>query len=393
MNAVDEAARLDRAARHGGAGEWLELDQVTERLPLAIDRLMGEGGLWAPRLAARAFRQAQGDPVEAAQLLRAHRAALPRLGRTLPVPSGELRVTRRISSAFRNPPGGQVLGRTLDYVGRLLDLLPEDEGRARASEAAGRIAARTPHRAAHAHPHEHTHAHPDAHPEAHGHGGGHAAEPPAVERMPGDLLAVLRDMRVVPPAPAGDRRAADDEPFDVTRRPVGPGAPRSAWLQAMARADTGSLMHMWYGSNWRPSGHEIPGEVRHGTLPVRVRHPYGGGAVTVARVRVSEVQTFHSLARADGLRTALDVGYGLCFGHNDRKAISMAGLDLLLAHHTEDQGLRHDVLSTLDGLDSTGYAQHLKLPHYVEFRSVVERAGAVVAGRGPAARNTDGDKE
>lgn len=147
----------------------------------------------------------------------------------------------------------------------------------------------------------------------------------------------------------------------------------------MARADTGSLMHMWYGSDWRPAGHETPGELRHGALPVRVTHPYTGRAVTVGEVRVSEVQTFHSLPQAGALPTHLDVGYGLCFGHNERKAISMAGLDLLLAHHEGATSLQYDVLLTLDGLDSTGYLQHLKLPHSVEYRSVLERARAARA--------------
>ncbi len=175
---------------------------------------------------------------------------------------------------------------------------------------------------------------------------------------------------------APPRRGDDPEPFDITRRPARPGAPRSAWLQTMARADTGSLLYLWYGSDWRPSGHEIPGELRHGALPVRVVHPHTGRPVAVAEARVSEVQTFHSLPRAGELPTVLDVGYGLCFGHNERKAISMAGLDLLLAHHEGAADLQHDVLLALDGLDSTGYAQHLKLPHHVEYRSVLERAHA-----------------
>jgi alpha-D-ribose 1-methylphosphonate 5-triphosphate synthase subunit PhnI len=425
MNALDGAERLVRALLEDGRGSArLELDQLTERLPLAIDRAMGEGGLWAPSLAARALRQALGDPVEAAHLLRAHRAALPRLGRTLAVPSADLRVTRRISSAFRNPPGGQVLGRTLDYVGRLLDLLPEEEGRARAAGGAandvpravgerpvhgeghhhGRSGEQYEHGAdgergaedtcgqAHGHDHDdHDHDHDHDDHRSHGRGENGGAGGPGrhdgVERAPGSLLSVLRDMDAVLTARPGE----DPEPFDVTRRPVTPDAPRSAWLQAMARADTGSLMHMWYGSNWRPSGHEIPGEVRHGSLPVRMRHPYADAVLTVTRVRVSEVQTFHSLARAGELRTTLDVGYGLCFGHNDRKAISMAGLDLLLSHHSEGRGPHHDVLFTLDGLDSTGYVQHLKLPHHVEFRSVVERATAAADRKETAPTETDGD--
>jgi alpha-D-ribose 1-methylphosphonate 5-triphosphate synthase subunit PhnI len=392
MNALDAAELLVRAVREdGGGSDRLALGQITERLPLAVDRAMGEGGLWAPALAARALRQALGDPVEAAHLLRAHRATLPRLGRTLPVHSGDLTVTRRISSAFRNPPGGQVLGRTLDYVGRLLDLLPEEEGRVRATGG------RTPPAggpAAHDHPgragnHDHSHSHSHSHSGNDALDGGHThrAALGDVERAPGSLLSVLRDMGAVPAAFPGD----DPEPFDVTRHPVTAYAPRSAWLQAMARADTGSLMHMWYGSNWRPSGHEIPGEVRHGSLPVRVRHPCTDAPLTVTRVRVSEVQTFHSLARAGELRTTLDVGYGLCFGHNDRKAISMAGLDLLLAHHAESRGPHHDELFTLDGLDSTGYVQHLKLPHHVEFRSVVERATAAAGRGGTAHTETHGD--
>jgi alpha-D-ribose 1-methylphosphonate 5-triphosphate synthase subunit PhnI len=382
--AGERAGAPAEPAACAGDSDWLELDQITERLPLAVDRAMGEGGLWAPRLAARALRQAQGDPVEAAQLLRAHRAALPRLGHSDPVTSQELAVTRRISSAFRNPPGGQVLGRTLDYVGRLLDLLPEEQGRAQAAQSHTEDGAST---AGHG-------TRPGTHPHGtHAHGipaeGETAA---AVERNPGSLLDVLRQMRVVAPAPAGAHAdAGDPEPFDITRRPVRDDAPRSAWLQAMARADTGSLMHMWYGSNWRPAGHEIPGEVRHGTLPVRMTHPHTGGTVTVTRVRVSEVQTFHSLPRAGELRSTLDVGYGLCFGHNDRKAISMAGLDLLLARRADGHEPHHEVLFTLDGLDSTGYAQHMKLPHHVEFRSVVERARAVAARRGAAHTTTDGD--
>ncbi|MFJ5837032.1 carbon-phosphorus lyase complex subunit PhnI [Streptomyces shenzhenensis] len=398
MTAVDDAggraaraaARLVERARSGGRSAPLDTEQITERLGLAVDRVMGEGGLWAPRLAARAIRQSGGDLPEAAHLLRAHRTALPRLGVTPPVPTGELRVVRRISSAFRNPPGGQVLGRTLDYVGRLLDLLPEDEGRARSTapgpddDGDGPAAGPRPH--AHEHPTgtPHTHEHPPGTPHP-GTPHPHEAPPPAadgVERTPAHVLSVFREMGVVAP-PSG---AGDPEPYDVTRHPVRPGAPRSAWLQTMARADTGSLLHLWYGSDWRPAGHEVPGELRHGALPVRMTHPVTGRPVTVGQVRVSEVQTFHSLPRAGELPMTLDVGYGICFGHNERKAISMAGLDLLLSHHEGAADLQHDVLLTLDGLDSTGYVQRLKLPRHVEFTSVLERARAA---RGDAPHTGD----
>ncbi|MFE2448759.1 carbon-phosphorus lyase complex subunit PhnI [Streptomyces melanosporofaciens] len=347
-------APASAAAVHAEEPAWLELDQLTERLNLAVDRAMGEAGLWAPKLAARAVRQAEGDPTEAAHLLRAHRAALPRLAVSVPVATSELRVVRRISSAFRNPPGGQILGRTVDYAGRLLDLLPEDEGRAHVTDEPLAPAAD-----GHLH-HDHDHQHE------------HSADPVAVERVPGNVLAILREMGLVAPLP---ERPDDPEPYDITRRPARPGAPRSAWLQTMARGDTGSLVHLWwYGCDWRPD-HEIPGELRHGALPVRIAHPHTGKPVTVAEVRVSEVESFYNVPRA-AAQHHLGVGYGICFGHNERKSIAMAGLDLALAHYDATSELHHDVLLTLDGLDSTGYVQHLKLPHHVEYRSVLDRAEA-----------------
>ncbi|KIF72853.1 hypothetical protein QR77_00200 [Streptomyces sp. 150FB] len=389
QEAVTAAERLVEEAGRDRRSPWLELEQIAERLPLAVDRAMGESGLWAPELAARAIRQAQGDPLEAAQLIRAHRSTLPRLGRGLPVSTDELRVTRRISSAFRNPPGGQVLGRTLDYVGRLLDLLPEDEGRSRVSGSTAAGGANGHDHSGHQHLHEQPRQQARQGSEEHTHGLGTPVSAPAasVERTPANLLSVLRGMDVVRPVGA----AADPAPYDVTRTPARSDAPRSAWLQTMARADTGSLMHMWYGNSLRSGGHEIPGEVRHGTLSLSVPHPYTGQPVAVTRVRVSEVQTFHSVARAGELARTLDVGYGLCLGHNDRKAISMAGLDLLLVHHEPDSAIHREVLFTLDGMDSTGYARHLKLPHHAEFRSLVERARAVTAVRNGAIE--DGDKE
>ncbi|MPY81056.1 MAG: phosphonate metabolism protein PhnI, partial [Actinophytocola sp.] len=46
------------------------------------------------------------------------------------------------------------------------------------------------------------------------------------------------------------------------------------------------------------------------------------------------------------------------------------------------------LLLTTDGLDSTGFLEHLKLPHYVTFRSMAERKQAMQAGVTP-----DGDRE
>lgn len=352
--AIIAAEKLVRGGRDNGSSPWLGLDQITDRLRLAVDRVMGEGALWAPELAARAFRQAEGDVAEAAQILRAHRSTLPRLAYSEPVHADELTVLRRISPAFRNPPGKQLLGRTLDYVGRLLDLMPEPDPAVPAPETNGH--------------HHGNHAHDDAHDEV------PAAE---VDRRPPRLLGVLRAMDLV----TERRDGSDPEPHDITRTPARPGAGRSAWLTTMARAETGALVHMWYSRTFSPSkhAHEIPGEVRHGTLPVRLKHPVTGNPVTVTEVRVTEVETIDDLDRIDEDRTRFDVGYGMCFGHNERKAIAMAGLDLLVHRDRGRTELEQEVLLTLDGIEAVGFLEHLKLPHYVDFRSQVERKQAVRA--------------
>ena len=174
-----------------------------------------------------------------------------------------------------------------------------------------------------------------------------------------------------------DRRRCDDpEPLDVTRDPVRPGAPRSARLSVMARAETGALVNLWYRNVLGPDGyiHEITlGEVRHGRLPVRVVHPVTGQPVCLGSVRVTEVEAIEDLDGPDEDRGVFDVGYGLCLGHNERKAIAMANLDIAVERDGGQGALEQSVLMTTDGLDASGFLEHLKLPHYVTFRSMVDR--------------------
>ncbi len=97
------------------------LPQIEQQLSLGIARVMSEGALYDPELAALAIKQARGDMVEAIFLLRAYRTTLPRLATSLPIDTGRMAVRRRISATFKDIPGGQVLGPTFDYTHRLLD--------------------------------------------------------------------------------------------------------------------------------------------------------------------------------------------------------------------------------------------------------------------------------
>jgi hypothetical protein len=150
----------------------------------------------------------------------------------------------------------------------------------------------------------------------------------------------------------------------------------------MARAETGALVNLWYRNVLGPDGyiHEITlGEVRHGRVPVRVLHPHTERPVTIGTVRVTEVEAIEDLNGPDEQRDRFDVGYGLCFGHNERKAIAMANLDIAVRRDQGATMLEQSVVMTTDGLDASGFLEHLKLPHYVTFRSMVDRKRAVRA--------------
>lgn len=134
--AILNSYRLLAAQRRGDAAlPELSVEQIRQQLKLAVDRVMTEGSVYDPELAALAIKQACGDLVEAIFLLRAYRATLPRWGNSVPLDTAHMELDRRISATFKDLPGGQVLGPTYDYTQRLLDftLLAQGEIAAPAS--------------------------------------------------------------------------------------------------------------------------------------------------------------------------------------------------------------------------------------------------------------------
>jgi alpha-D-ribose 1-methylphosphonate 5-triphosphate synthase subunit PhnI len=386
LEAILAAENLVRRSRDHAPAPWADTGQITARFRLAVDRVMGEAGLYDEQTAAHAFRQAEGDTLEAAHLVRAHRSALPRLARSEPVDPDEMVVLRRIVPAHRTPEGPQLLGRTSDYTGRLLERLDGPPAAANGNgngathgletgdsrNGDGRLA--------------------DGNGATRGLETGdsrNGARPD--ERRPRRFSELLREMDLLVDHRPADPDAPRPEPFDVTRRPARPPAPRSAVLASMARAETGALVGLWYRSILGPDGnvHEVTlGEVRHGRLPLRVKHPHTGAPVTVGYFRATETEAIEDLDGADEDRGRFDLGYGLCFGHNERKAIAMANLDIACRRFGRDTPLEQLLLLTVDGLDSGGFLEHLKLPHYVTFRSMVDRKLAV-RGTGERPRATD----
>jgi alpha-D-ribose 1-methylphosphonate 5-triphosphate synthase subunit PhnI len=360
LDAIQAAERLVRRLRLVSDSTWLEEDQILDKLRMLVDRVMSEAGLWDPRLAAAAIRQSEGDVTEAVHLLRAYRSTLPRFAYSEPSDADDIRVRRRIVPAFQRVPGDQLLGRSVDYTARFLERQSDEDAREEAEKL----------RAEHA----------TAVGDTAANDGDTATNDGDAARTPRRLIELLREMDLLV-----DRRSVGDpEPFDITRVPARPPAPRSALLSSMSRADTGALVNQWYRNILGPDGylHEVTlGEVRHGDLQVVVAHPVSGEAVSVADVRVTEVEAIEDLDEIGEDRTRFDVGYGLCFGHNERKAIAMANLDIACHRDAGRTQLEQSLLLTTDALDSAGFLEHLKLPHYVTFRSMIERKIAVRKAR------------
>jgi len=66
----------------------------------------------------------------------------------------------------------------------------------------------------------------------------------------------------------------------------------------------------------------------------------------------------------------LSLGYGLCFGQNETKAISMGILDRAMRSGGDAPCQSQEfVLYHTEGIESYGFTNHLKLPHYVTFQS------------------------
>jgi alpha-D-ribose 1-methylphosphonate 5-triphosphate synthase subunit PhnI len=346
--AIENAhAWLDEARRGDPALPALSVRQIEEQLSLAVDRVMAEGACHDRSLAALAIKQARGDLIEAAFLLRAYRTTLPRFGASLPLDTGAMRVRRRVSATYKDLPGGQVLGPTFDYTHRLLEFaLAADEGEPPVP----------------------------------------APEVPADEATAPRVTGLLAQEGLM-----ADEPPSDAEPGDLTREPLEIPADRPLRLQALARGDEGFLLGLGY-STQRGYGnaHPFVGELRMGEVAVEIAPPELGFAVEIGDILVTECQMVNQFAGSRHEPPQFTRGYGLVFGQGERKAMAMALVDRALrsAELGEETGAPAQdaefVLYHCDNVEATGFVEHLKLPHYVDFQSELEKLrslrAAVAAG-------------
>lgn len=361
--AIEESLKLlelERVKAHDAA----DVKEIEGAFPGLVDQVMGEASLYAPRLAALALKQASGIPDEAVFLLRAFRSTLERPYISRPVSTGAMRVQHRISAAFKDVPGGQVLGATRDYSHRLLEFDLEQEGDA---ERVEKRRALERHFAA-------VISKADASAGDRANADVDAAAPAsaAADGYP-RVLDYLRAEGLVAPV-----QADDTPPVDATMVPLTIPAPRSVRLQTLARGMTQAVEALGYAAirGFGPA-HPTVGELRSGMVEVTVDHPLEQGgaedAYYLGSIPVTEVESvFFSEGdeNADGT-LSFQIGYGLVMGSSETKAIAMSVLDRCLSsgdrrYPTQDEEF---VLYHVDGVEATGFISHLKLPHYVTFQS------------------------
>lgn len=311
----------------------LSLEQIKQQLSFAADRVMNEGSVYDRDLAALALKQAQGDLVEAAFLLRAYRTTLPRLAVTDPLDTSNMVIRRRISATFKDLPGGQILGPTFDYTHRLLDFNLVNGGNGNSAAIGTSVTDST---------------------------------------MP-RVVELLDHEGLVEREPEPEK---SDPPGDITRNPLTFPAERDVRLQSLARADEGFALALAYSSQ-RGFGatHPFVGEIRMGEVTVVLQPEELEFPIEIGEITVTECEMINQFKGSKDLPPQFTRGYGLTFGYCERKAMAMSVVDRALRGRALDEELKAPaqdeefVLAHCDNVEAAGFLQHLKMPHHVDFQA------------------------
>ncbi|KJE36888.1 carbon-phosphorus lyase complex subunit PhnI [Thalassospira sp. HJ] len=338
--AINNAHKLLAEQRRGDKDiAEIETDQIEQQLSLSVTRVMAEGSLYDRDLAALAIKQGRGDLIEAIFLMRAYRTTLPRFAFSKPIKTAEMDVSRRISATFKDLPGGQILGPTFDYTHRLLDFTLMANGEAPSEAPSG--------------------------------------EQPVDENMPRVLDDILNYEGLIQDEPVPVEENAPVA--DLTREPVKFPAGRDLRLQNLSRGDEGFVLALGYSTQrGYANSHAFVGEIRYGTVSVEIEPEELGFAIDIGDIELTECETVNKFKGSKTKLPQFTRGYGLVFGQNERKAISMALVDRAMrANEMGEQimGPAQDsefVMEHSDNVQSTGFVEHIKLPHYVDFQGELE---------------------
>jgi len=316
----------------------LEIKQIQAQFRLAIDKIMGEGSLYAPEYAALALKQMEGDVLEAAFVLRAFRATLQRRYYSDVLNTREMFIKRKISSSFREIPGGQLLGPTRDYTQRLIDASKYNESLEDIDlflkEFEGKI----------------------------------DKDKLLEVNTYNKVIDLLKAEGLLMPAEAKYDKTVKDVTLEAIKFP----APRSVTLQMLARGESGGLMALAYSSmRGFGDGHGTIGELRYGSVKIRVTDPKGRKRY-IGSINVTECEMITKInTTKDSKIPYFAIGYGLVYGQNETKAICMSILERGIRSGKKENPSNNQefVLYHTEGVEAMGFTNHLKLPHYVTFQS------------------------
>ncbi|XPV68291.1 MAG: carbon-phosphorus lyase complex subunit PhnI [Halarcobacter sp.] len=316
----------------------IEDEDIQEGLRFAVDKVISEGSLYSKKLASIAIKRSAGDLLNAAFFLRAHRSTCQRIGVAKTIDVDKMKLIRRISSAFKDIQGGQILGPSNDYeVKLILNQQTRDT---------------------------------------------HWEKFDQKDCILPSALTPLRKNRLV------KTLKADQNISDITRLFPEPPYTRSAVLQVLSRGESGSMLGFAYTSI-RGYGdvHPTIADLRLGTCDLNFTHPFTQNEVKIGELELSSCESAGTFEKDENNEVKLTTGFGFCFGFNETKAISMSILDLSLYNTKFSVGEKEFasdfemMVHHVDGVDSMGFTNHFKLPHYVTFQSdlqILSRANKFV---------------
>ncbi|MGL4762820.1 MAG: carbon-phosphorus lyase complex subunit PhnI [Sarcina sp.] len=340
--AIDETIKRVFYERVKG-GRILEVNDIESGMNGLIDTVMSEASIYSRELAALAIKQAQGSIEESVFLLRAYRSTLERKYYSNTVDTKDMFVERRISASFKDIEGGQILGTSYDYTHRLLDFELKDEKSEDLKNFVEDFNMNI------------------------------ESKEGSLRNLP-KVINSLREERIIEPI-----IFKDNEPDDITKKALEFPTTRSERLQSLTRGGTGAINSLAY-SAFRSCGIEHPtvGELRVGKVPVTISlgSKNEEDSYYIGEINLTEVETLIPVdVQIDGKKErSFEIGYGICFGQNETKAISMSILDRCLEEKSKDfpTGNEEFVLYSIDVIESSGFMSHLKLPHYVTFQSELD---------------------
>jgi alpha-D-ribose 1-methylphosphonate 5-triphosphate synthase subunit PhnI len=265
-----------------------------------------------------------------------------------------MRLVRRISSAFKDIPSGQILGPTYDYTHRLLDFNLRNETEDDILQFKKNF----------------------------GLGAGETASDMKAARV----SEVLRKEGLI-----ADHKPNDEEPDDITQDKFMFPASRSVRLQTLFRADTGFVSGVAYAGmrGYGFNAHPTIGELRRGYMEIEITYPLKNDETMVlGEILFTEVEAFVGDRKSTDKEhdeLGVGIGYGLAFGCAETKAIAMSILDSALnsPHPGSPPNDEEFVLLHGESLEMSGFISHLKLPHYVTYQSGLDNIRKTRRAGGP----------